>query len=49
MNMVIGDFIIRKDPQKDFVWIGTLGGGEGGLFPVEQVEAIIRKFYEDNF
>jgi hypothetical protein len=47
-TITVGDFIISVNTDKDFVWIGT-PYGEGGSFPIEQIEELIRNFYEENF
>ena len=47
-TLTIGDFILSVDQDRDFVWIGTVYG-EGGAFPIEQVEELIRNFYKENF
>lgn len=51
-RVVVGDFFIAPGIGDGKVWIGRAQephAGEGGDFPVEALEAIIREFYEANF
>lgn len=44
----IGEFFIAPGISEGRVWIGRQDG-EGGDFKIEDVEKVIRKFYEENF
>ncbi len=47
-EIVIGDFKLRDGRQPGKIWIET-DGGEGGDFPIAHIEALIRKYYNENF
>jgi len=44
----IGAFFVCKGMAEGCVWIGH-HSGEGGDFRIEDLEAVIRKFYEERF
>lgn len=51
-RVVIGRFFISKGMEGGNVWIGRESGdsaGEGGDFDIDLVEALIEKFYLENF
>ncbi len=40
--------VVIAEHDSEYMWIGT-GDGEGGLFNKSELEAVINKFYQDNF
>lgn len=47
-HIQVGDFSISPGIEKGRVWIER-SSGEGGDFRIETFEAVVRKFYNDNF
>ena len=48
----VGDFAIAPGNEDGMVWISRIdaeGYGEGGDFPIVELEEVIRKFYEERF
>ncbi len=43
----IGKYIVAAYPE--YIWIGLDGDGEGGGFDEAKLEAVIEKFYGENF
>lgn len=48
----VGAFRLRQFPEIGHIWIERIGGdaaGEGGSFPLEMFESVIKEFYDENF
>lgn len=43
----IGAYTLEPSSHEGYVWV--MAGGEGGEFEVAKLEAVIAKFYEENF
>lgn len=43
----IGNFRLTRTPNG--IWIEIVGDGEGGEFKESEIEAVIAKFYSENF
>lgn len=46
--LTIGRYTLKPGIEPGKIWIET-DEGEGGDFPIEQVEALLAKFYEEHF
>lgn len=52
IRIEVGDFYIASGISDGCVWIGRARGdseGEGGDFSVEKLQALLSKFYDENF
>jgi len=47
-ELSVGDFTLREGREPGKIWIET-DGGEGGDFPIADIEALIREYYDANF
>lgn len=51
-KIIIGNFFLAETSDRKTVWIGRmedgLPDGESAAFSVEQIEAVIEKFYLEN-
>lgn len=47
-EIVIGAFKLRDDREPGKIWIEA-ERGEGGDFPIADLEALIREYYDANF
>ena len=50
-RVVVGGYsICRQDPdgENKTVWIEDILTGEGAAFPDESLEAVVKKFFDDN-
>lgn len=52
VKVVVGEFFLAPGIGDGRIWIGRDSGpsaGEGGDFRIEDVEKLLREFYEENF
>lgn len=47
-SIQIGEFHIAPSIDEGKIWIFH-GNGEGGDFPIEDVEKLLRAYYDENF
>jgi len=48
MSIKVGSYIIHA-PREGKVWIVNTETGDGGSFPVEKFEAVVNKFFGEEF